>query len=237
MLNIALCDDEERFRQQIQQFLIRYETETGEKINISSFSSGEDLLTHFPHETDILLLDIEMERPNGLETARRLRATVPDLCIIFITGYAQYALKSYSVRAFGFLPKPVAYSVLKNELNLAVTQLRRRSSRYVLIKDRENDTLHQLDVRDIYYFEVKDHDVIAVTSEKVFHYRGTMNTLEQELAENGFFRCHASYLVNQRYISSVNQDVILTDGTVIPISRPRRKAFLQRLADYVGEML
>lgn len=237
MLNVILCDDEPSMREQLKDHLTRLEEEWKEPFQIREFSSGEELLTHYPHETDILLLDIEMGAPDGLETARRLRAVAPDLCIIFITGYAQYALKSYSVRAFGFLPKPISYPVFRNEMALAVEQLRRREAHFVLIKDREQGAVCRIDVKDICYFEVRDHDIFAVTEKQRLYYRGTLNALEQELALYGFFRCHAAFLVNQRYIASISQDLTLSDGTSIPVSRSKRKEFLHHLSAYVGEML
>lgn len=237
MLHVVLCDDESLLRDQLKDYLKRLEEDLEEQFQIREFSSGEELLTYYPHETDILLLDIEMGSPDGLETARQLRATAPDLCIIFITSYAQYALKSYSVRAFGFLPKPVSYLVFRNEMALAVEQLRRRSSHFVLIKDREEGAVYQVDVKDIRYFEAQDHDIFAVTEKQRLYYRGTLTALEQKLAPYGFFRCHAAFLVNQRYIASIGQDLTLAGGTIIPVSRSKRKEFLTNLSGYVGEML
>lgn len=128
MLNISICDDDTAVCQQLSDYILRFEEETGQKMQATIFSSVAELLSDYPCATDILLLDIEMGSPNGIETAQRLRLTVPDLCIIFITGYNQYAVKGYSVRAFGFLPKPVSYLTFRNELTLAMEQLQRRSS-------------------------------------------------------------------------------------------------------------
>jgi DNA-binding LytR/AlgR family response regulator len=237
MWKLAICDDEATIRSQLSTLLLKAGKELGEEFEIQTFSSGESLLTAFPREMDLLLLDIEMGNPDGIETAHRIREFAPELCIIFITGYTQYALKSYSVRAFGFLPKPVSYTTLRNEISLALEQLKRKAAHTIMIKDRTDGVTHQVDVRNIQYFEVRDHDILAITGRETFYHRGTLNSLETELAPYGFFRCHAAFLVNQRFIASIGQDLVLSDGTHIPISRAKRKEFLTRLSDYIGDTL
>ena len=236
MLNFVLCDDEESARRQLADYIRRFSAETGEQVRITEFSSGEELLTGYPYDTDILLLDIRMGAPDGMETARRLREFAPDVCIIFIRSLSQYALKSYSVRAFGFLPKPVTYPAFLNEVTQAAERIRRQTSRRVLIRDRERGRLLQMDVKDICYFEVKNHDIYAVTEKRRLFCRGTLNGLERDLACCGFFRCHAAFLVNCQYIASIDQQITLADGTQIPISRSKRKDFLQKLTEYVGAL-
>ena len=62
-----------------------------------------------------------------------------------------------------------------------------------------------------------------------------MKELEEQLMPYGFFRCHASYLVNNESISRIDAtQLTLKDGTVIPISQRRRKEFLAELSAYVG---
>lgn len=237
MLNFVLCDDEESARRQLADYIRRFSAETGEQVRITEFSSGEELLTGYPYDTDILLLDIHMgATDDGMKTARRLRESAPDVCIIFITNLSQYALKSYSVRAFGFLPKPVIYPAFLNEVTQAAERLRRQASRHLLIRDREWGLLLQVDVKDISYFEVKNHDIYAVTKKRRLFCRGTLSGLERDLASCGFFRCHAAFLINCRYIASIDQQITLADGTQIPISRSKRKDFLQKLTEYVGAL-
>lgn len=53
-----------------------------------------------------------------------------------------------------------------------------------------------------------------------------------------FARCHASFIVNMAYVKSVeNLETVLTTGEHIPISQPKRKEFMESLADYWGDML
>ena len=67
-----------------------------------------------------------------------------------------------------------------------------------------------------------------------------MKEMESELQDKGFARCHTSYLVNFQYVKNANGkdlQVKLITCKTIPISQPKRKEFMEKLADYWGEML
>lgn len=68
----------------------------------------------------------------------------------------------------------------------------------------------------------------------------SMKDMEKELQDKEFARCHTSCLVNLQYVKSANGkdlQVQLVTGETIPISQPKRKEFMERLADYWGDML
>lgn len=61
--------------------------------------------------TDILLimalLDIDMPSMNGIELAAKIKMLRPEVSVIFLTGYSQYALDAFNVHASGYLLKPM----------------------------------------------------------------------------------------------------------------------------------
>ena len=60
----------------------------------------------------------------------------------------------------------------------------------------------------------------------------------RELCDKNFVRCHTSYIVNLFYVKGIKKlDIELISGEIIPISQPKRKEFMERLADYWGDML
>lgn len=62
--------------------------------------------------------------------------------------------------------------------------------------------------------------------------------MEQELQDKGFVRCHTSYMVNLFYVKGTKKlDIELITGETIPISQPKRKEFMERLADYWGDFI
>lgn len=65
---------------------------------------------------DVAFLDIQMGGMTGLELALQLKRLKPDIHIIFITGYSQYALDAFAMHATGYLLKPVSKEAVSREL-------------------------------------------------------------------------------------------------------------------------
>ena len=71
-------------------------------------------------KADIALLDIDMPQMGGLELASNIKLKCPDIKIIFLTGYAEYAVDAYAMHATGYLLKPVGYDKLLSEIEYAL---------------------------------------------------------------------------------------------------------------------
>ena len=67
---------------------------------------------------DVAFLDIQMRGWTGLQLATELRKVLPQLEIVFVTAYPQYALESYSLHARGYLMKPVTAESVREELDI-----------------------------------------------------------------------------------------------------------------------
>jgi len=66
---------------------------------------------------DIAILDINMPGMKGVDLARRCMEMNPNINIIFVTGYSEYALEAYRLHASGYLMKPISETVLREELS------------------------------------------------------------------------------------------------------------------------
>lgn len=235
MYRIVVCDDEMGVRHTLQKFLERYAQEHQEEFDILSFSSANELLKDYPKETDLLFLDIRMDGINGMAAAREIRQFDSQVCIIFITTMYQYAIEGYAVRAFGFVKKPVSYSEFSHELGCALVQIRGTREKETLITVKDGATVHRLAISRIMYLEVRNHSVQISMDGMVLDVRGQMNQFEEQLAGYGFFRPHASFLVNSDYISSIdNNTIFLKSGDEIPLSQHRKKSFINALSEYIG---
>ena len=73
MYHIAICDDEKEFIREITNLLRRYEKESGKKFRITEFCDGSDLLKGYQPDTDLIFMDIQMEKLDGLNTAEEIR--------------------------------------------------------------------------------------------------------------------------------------------------------------------
>ena len=238
MFRIAYCDDEKNCRDQLLGYLSRYAKETGEEFEILGFDNADRLLLNYPKDLDLLFLDIAMGGIDGMEAAHEIRRYDPTVCIIFITTMFQYALDGYAVRAFGFVKKPVLYDEFSHEITCALRQIESMRSHEKYYTVKFNDTIQRLPVSKISYCEVQNHSAYLHLDDAVVECRSQMNTLEEDLNPYGFFRCHASFLVNTNWIKRIEaMELELKTGERIPISQRKKKDFLAALSLYVGDRI
>lgn len=230
MKSIVICDDEAYIRQELSGYVRRYAEEHGAELCVSTYGSAEELLERLPTDVDILFLDIKMGPCSGMNAARILRERGNNAYLIFVTSMVQFALEGYEVHAFAFLEKPLKYqrfaAVLKDVLS--------RESRKTLVLRRGNQ-VDSIPVTSILYVETLDHTSAVVTEGGRREYAISLKKLMEELSASGFGLCHKSFLVNFRKISTLQQNqLILTNGSSIPLSKHRRKLFLEQFTRYMG---
>ena len=238
MYHIAICDDESGTRSTLYNYVERFGGEFGKPLHCVVFHSANELLQAYPKKLDLLFLDIRMAGIDGMTAAKEIRSFDPQVCLIFITTEHQYALEGYSVRAFGFLKKPVSYAQFYHELSCALNHIDALRARDDCIFLKTGGQSERLLVSSILYCEVRNHSVEVHLQNGKRLYRCQMKELEELLASYGFFRCHASYLVNSARIVRIETDSLLLDrGDRVPISQHRRKALLTDLSRHMWKQL
>ncbi len=232
MVRIAIVEDDAKYMQQLCGFVKRYAGENDEIIDIKTFSDGDDIVYEYKAVYDIIFLDIQMKRMDGMKAAQNIRKMDETVIIIFITNMAQYAIQGYSVNAMDFVLKPVTYFAFSEELAKAIRRLKERTRAYLTIKQEAG--MLRLDVTQITYIESQGHKILIHTEADVYSMVETMKNMEQQLMKYKFSRCNNCYLVNLRYIESVQQSLVTVAGEKLQISRPRKKAFMDDITDFVG---
>lgn len=233
MYRIAVVEDQLELRLELAARVDQYALEHGMEFETALYSDGEELLARAPGSYDIILLDIEMERVNGLETARRIRLTDERVVIIFVTGYIQYAVQGYSVNAMNFLVKPVSYATLSAEIDKAVARLEKMKPSSLCIRTQEG--MVQLSLDEVTYIETEGRKVCIHTLKDQFSCWNTLHNLEKELSGKGFVRCHKAFLVNLRYLERVQENSALVAGSEVLVSRDKRKDLMQALVRFASE--
>lgn len=232
MVRIAIVEDEKVYREQLTQYLKRYEEESGEHFRIQVFEDGEDLLEGYQPEWDLIFMDIRMQFMDGMTAARKLREYDSAALLIFITTMAQYAIKGYEVDAMDFVLKPVQYPQFCMKLRKALNRIRQMEARTFLMLPI-GEHRERVCTDDILYIESRNHDLQFITREKTYEMRGAMADMEKKLEGCQFARCGQSYLVNVKQVTAVEKDVVILASHRLPISRSRKRAFLQAMADYL----
>jgi len=232
LLHIALVEDEDTTRAQLQAFLAQYAAEHGQEFQISLFRDGSEILEDYRASYDIIFLDIEMPHINGMETAERIRTQDDEVVLVFITNLVQYAIRGYAVRALDYVLKPVNYGTFALKLEKAARMAGRRTSGQIIL--RLSDGIQRLNTRDIYYVEVQRGILHYVTALGEFSVRGTLQSVEEELQRHHFARCNYWYLVNLSHVTKVLKDTVEVAGIKLQISRRNKNTFMTALTEYVG---
>lgn len=234
MIRIAIVDDDAVYRQQLVDYLKRYEEETQRRFQITTFQNGVQIAQDYKPVFDIILMDIEMNGLDGMAAAEKIRAQDMETVIIFITNMPQYAMKGYTVDAMDYVLKPVSYYAFSQRIDRALQRMKRRSKRYIAITHSGGMT--KLDVSSITFVEVRDHDMVYHTVHESYMAKGTLSEAEKLLDDRKFFRCNKGYLVNLEYVQSIRNFDVLVGDTWLQVSRPKKKALLDALNDYINEV-
>ena len=93
MIRIAICDDEKRFCLKLEKYILKYEFINDIEIEIKKFYTGEDLIEFIKkEEIDLLFLDIELVKMNGIRVGEYIRDTLENYgCIIFSVGERKFS--------------------------------------------------------------------------------------------------------------------------------------------------
>ena len=121
-ITVAICDDLEEERLQMARLLKNYGRRKGVAWEIELLESGAAFLDLFrPGRWDIILMDIYMDGPDGMEAARRLRAQDSECALLFVTTSVEHGIASYELQASDYLVKPVAQRDLGRGAGLVPT--------------------------------------------------------------------------------------------------------------------
>ncbi|MGT2755451.1 LytR/AlgR family response regulator transcription factor [Streptococcus ovis] len=234
MIRIAIVEDDQQYAETLLDFLERYEKENGQHFQVQRFTDGAEIVANYPEQLDIILMDIEMEQMDGMTAAEKVRLVDKEVVIIFITNMMHYAMKGYAVEALDYVLKPINYFAFSQRIARALERMTKKRSKQLLISRYGN--IKRISTDELLYVEVYNHDIEYHTVDEVIRVRGTLRSLEKELEGLPFFRCNSGCLVNLDYVDEMDSNDVLVRGERIPVSRARRKDFLDRMNHYLNEV-
>lgn len=232
MYRVAIVEDDKNFVEELKDHIMQFAQEEGQEFEISAFYDGAEILENYAPVYDLILLDIEMPKVGGMETAERIREVDEDVVLMFITNMAQYAIHGYSVGALDFVMKPVTYYTLSMKLKRALKRVQKKELPPILLN--LSDGVKKLEVRQIHYVEVQNRMLHYHTEEGEFVVRSSLQAAEQSLPSKVFAKCNHWYLVNLMHVTAVRKNTAYVGEHELEISRRNKTAFLKALADYMG---
>lgn len=235
--NIAICDDEEIFVQTLKETLEQYATKHGMDFRYFIFHDGGELLDGYRPDLDLIFMDIKMKSMNGLETAEEIRKIDSTAGLIFLTSLPQYVWKGYEYGAVNYLLKPLKYGRLKMELDRFFSRYEGKEEAFFSFFNDKGK--YRVLYKNICYMETcKRNVMIHFDGQEQVVYKSMKEITPLFESRPDFARCHGSYIVNLSHIKGVeNLEAILTTQERIPISQPKRKEFMMKMANFWGNML
>ena len=194
-------------------------------------------------QPEIVFLDIEMPKYNGLEIVNFFGKDEIQFNIIFTTAYNQYAIQAFKTSALDYLLKPIDPEELKETIErykqkqlttfhkLQVAKLRLSHTEKIAIPDGNN--LIMIEVNEILYLKAdSNYTDIHLTNGKKYTTSRILKNFEETLSSySQFFRCHKSYIVNilhtLKFSKANGGTVVLKNDVEIPISIEKTDTFLK----------
>jgi DNA-binding LytR/AlgR family response regulator len=227
-LNCLIVDDDHMARSALERLCSKQE-----QINLlGTCSSAEEALQFLAEDNpvDLLFLDVEMPGLSGIEMLNRL--TVMPL-VVFITSKPDYAYDAFEYNAIDFLKKPVSQPRFEQALSKILktkeeNQAYQASASEIYI--REEGKLIRLSCDHILFFEnVGDYVRIRTANGGSHVIHGTLKGIDDRLKDPRFLKVHRSFIVNLQKIVDIEENTLVIEKSVIPISRAHKPILMSRL--------
>ena len=244
VFRIAVCEDDSPSRDFETKLINNWAQKSAVNVSIDSYSSAENFLFESEDrlEYDLLLLDIQMGKMNGVELARVLRKRGFSGALVFLTGVKDYAIEGYEVGAVRYLLKPIKEEDFFKTLSLVYADFdKHKEDIFVLQTGNE---LCKIEYSRIVYIEARGHYVFLCASDTAScrQWKGSFGSVSESFEAHDFFCLRRGLLVNLDHVQKINRTECLMDnGEIIPIARGKytelNEAFINHYRQNDGELL
>lgn len=240
-MRIAICDDDKIVLNNLKN-LITKEVQTNNLYceQVDTFTSGHKLLDEYSKKSyDVIFLDIRMPSIDGFEIAAKLREISYTTFIIFVTTESELVFSSFDFQPFNFIRK-----YPEEHFELQVKNVVKKLARHI----RQNEMI----ILEMAYLEKKKvcvRDILYISSEKnylIFHLpgselrvRGKLTEASERFGVYDFVRVHNRFLVNMKNISYIdypNDEIRMTDNSLVNIGRSYKKALNEQYTLYLRSL-
>lgn len=220
-LRVAICDDCEGDRNILRKLLGDYSRRSGQAFQITEYASRQ-YLSNNPDELkecELVFLAINKKGTEGLKTAGVIREKYPELPIILVTAYMNYALDGYKVRASRFLLKESLAQTIDECLDDILMEIRKKDRilQFAFVEGKKS-----IKADEVIYIETARHKNIFYVGEQTYSIYKKLDEIEEELKGLDFLRIHQSFLVNMHYIEKISSYILrLNTGKELSVPKAR----------------
>jgi len=205
IIKTLIVDDELYSRDELKHLLQEFPS-----INIvGEAESGEAaVMKSLQLQPDVVFLDVEMPKMNGMAAAKALMELKKVPLIVFATAYPQFAAEAFRYDAIDYLLKPydedqLQETIQRIEKKLANNDEGETGKRSGKLPVEAEGEIFYLEPADILYIYRDEKITKLITKTGEFETKTPLKELENRLVAFDFFRIHKSYLVNLSYVSKL----------------------------------
>ncbi|WP_080848479.1 LytR/AlgR family response regulator transcription factor [Cytobacillus gottheilii] len=204
-ISVLITDDEHYSREELKHLLSSFPS-----LNvIGEAESGEAaVMKTVQLQPDVVFLDVEMPKMNGMEAAKILMELKKKPLIIFATAYPQFAAEAFRYEATDYLLKPYDEEQLAETIGrisklLSVNESTQLRPAGKLAVEEDGEILY-VDPVDILYVYRDDKVTKIISKQGSYDSKLPLKDLEYRLSSYNFFRIHKSYIVNLDYVTKLS---------------------------------
>lgn len=233
-MNCIIIDDEATARAIVAQLC----SKISELDVIDEFSSAIDAIKFLNQQTvDVIFLDIHMPGFSGFDFVQTLK-NLPK--IILTTSDTNFAITAYEYEAIvDYLVKPITFERFEK----SIQKVKNTLSQQPKIGNKENASpgtgeelyinidrrLIKLRFNEILLIEAKGDYIEVKTENELYRVHNTLKKIKEKLPEDIFLQIHRSYIINFTKIIDIEDNSVLIEKNVVPISRSNRPELMRRL--------
>ena len=249
MLTAVVIDDEPDSIQAIKSMIQLYSLNATILDQANSVNGGLEIINKC--KPSIVFLDIRLGDELAFDLLQKIDPI--NFQIIFISAYDQYAVQAFKYSAVDYLLKPIDPDELRSALERAENNLRAgsmgvkqiealmqnmRASRPFLLSVPTSEGLEFIDINDIINIRAEgSYSVISLMNKPRKMISKNIGEFQDHLPSNEFCRVHNSYIVNLKYVRKMTRKggltAEMTEGTIVPISRNKKEAFMNKIEQYL----
>ncbi len=227
-LKAIVIDDEEMARRALERLCAK-----SERIELlDSFEDAKSVLKFMESESvDLLFLDIEMPELSGIQLLDQLNY-LPQ--VIFTTANKEYAFEAYEYDVTDFIKKPISLQRFIKAVDKAVLRQDalhqiNEQSQYNEIYVKADGKLTRIPISQIHYFENAGDYVLVVSDLGKHIISGTIKGVDAKLKSPRLIKVHRSFIINLDHVKDIEDNSVLVDSKIIPISRAHKSILMNHL--------
>lgn len=212
-IKVGIIENEEVFSTHLINLLNEWSQMQNCDIYFDLFLSGEQILSQTTIDYNILFVDIQLLKINGVETAKKLRKKNYTGEIVFLTVFNEYVFEGYNVHALNYILKPITADKLNSCMNIVLQLI--QSKNYIL---SNRDTIEKIPYQQILYILSARHYMEIFTPDRTYRHLISIKNIMKHLPSQ-FIQCHRTVIINIKHVQKLEgHSIAMSNKVVLPVS-------------------